>query len=320
MVSIGTQREFSANMALDTNFVFTGGRGEERRQNINSSINPATGVNYPATGPTTDYAHLPFPSWGPVAAEIMNGRANYYGWENTFTKRFASHWQANATYSLSWFKDDGGLSSLTGPYIVQLDPNAAITTKLVPYTGVVAPDMGPIYQLASTDQRHKATFNGIWDIGKGVQVSGLYFFGSGQRYSTSWGSDLRNTGGASYNILTPATFTVNGVVYPTNAANLGQFCGCDVKGQTYNGQFLLDRSQLVGKPIHRVDMRVQKRISLGGKRNIDGLVEVFNVFNHANYGSYTTSFNPPTLYGKPSFNGATAYQPRILQLGFHMAF
>ena len=171
--------------------------------------------------------------------------------------------------------------------------------------------MGPLYQLTGTDQRNKATFNGIWDIGKGVQLSGLYFFGSGQRTGTSWGSDLRLTGGAAYNILTPAG---------TTAASLGALCGCDVKGQTYNGQFLLDRAQFVGKPIHRVDMRLQKRISLGGRRNIDGMIEVFNLFNHANYGTYTTTFSSGTSFGKPSFNGATAYQPRILQLGFHIGF
>ena len=93
-----------------------------------------------------------------------------------------------------------------------------------------------------------------------------------------------------------------------------------MKGQVYNGQFLLDRAQLVGKPLHRVDMRLQKRISLGGRRNIDGMFEVFNLFNHANYGSYTTTFSNAVNYGKPSFNTATAYQPRILQLGFHIAF
>jgi hypothetical protein len=311
MVSIGTQREFGTDTALDTNFVFTGGRSEERRQNANSSMNPATGANYPATGASTDVGHLPFPSWGPVAAEIMNGRANYYGWENTFTKRFSNRWQANATYTLSWFKDDGGLGNLTGPYVVTLDPNANVTTKLTPYTGTVAPDMGPIYQLTNTDQRQKATFNGIWDLGKGVQLSGLYFFGSGQRFSTSWGSDLRLTGGASYNLLTPAG---------TTAASLGALCNCNVKGQVYNGQFLLDRSQFVGKPIHRVDMRLQKRISLGGRRNLDGMIEMFNIFNHANYGSYTTTFSNAALYGTPSFNASTAYQPRILQLGFRFAF
>src|SRR5262249_26279388 len=117
-----------------------------------------------------------------------------------------------------------------------------------------------------------------------------------------------------------ATLTVNGQVVPTTQASLSQFCGCDAKGQVYNGQFLLDRAQFVGKAIHRVDMRLQKRISLGGKRNIDGMLEVFNVFNHANYGSYTTSFSSGVNYGQPSFNAATAYQPRIVQLGFHIAF
>jgi hypothetical protein len=111
--------------------------------------------------------------------------------------------------------------------------------------------MGPLYQLTGTDQRHKATFNGIWDIGKGVQLSGLYFYGSGQRTGTSWGSDLRLTGGASYNILTPAG---------TTAASLGALCNCTVKGQTYNGQFLLDRAQFVGAdPPRRHALR---RISL----------------------------------------------------------
>jgi len=40
---------------------------------------------------------------------------------------------------------------------------------------------------------------------------------------------------------------------------------------------------------------------------------VFNVFNHANYGSYTTNENNAN-YGKPSFNSNLAYQPRMLQL------
>jgi len=42
MVSIGMQREIFPGSSYDTNFVFTGGRAEERRQNINSAINPAT--------------------------------------------------------------------------------------------------------------------------------------------------------------------------------------------------------------------------------------------------------------------------------------
>jgi len=318
MASIGIQRELAANTGIDSNFVWTGGRSEERRQNLNSSINPATGANYTATGAATDVAHLPFPSWGPIAGEIMNGRSNYYGWENTFTKRFSNRWQANATYTLSWFKDDGGIGAITGPFLTTLDPSAKVTTVLTPYSGTVAPDMGPLYQLAETDQRHRATFNGIWEVGRGVQLSGVYFFGSGQRYNTSWGSDLRNTGGANYGILTPAGTTAESLTAQLNA-DVRDRIG-SVEGQVFNGQFLLDRAQLVGKPIHRVDMRLQKRFSLGGRRNADLMAEVFNIFNHANYGSYTTTFSNPATFGLPSFNQATAFQPRILQLGFHLTF
>ncbi|HKC58242.1 MAG TPA: TonB-dependent receptor [Vicinamibacterales bacterium] len=318
MVSFGFQRELAANTGLDSNFVFTGGRAEERRQNLNSSINPATGANYTATGAATDVAHLPFPSWGPIAGEIMNGRSNYYGWENTFTKRFSNRWQANATYTLSYFKDDGGIGNLTGPFLTTLDPAANITTILTPYTGTIAPDMGPMYQLTATDQRHRATFNGIWEMGGGFQLSGVYFFGSGERRNTNWGSDLRNTGGANYGILTPAGTTAESLTAQLNP-DVRDRVG-SITGQVFNGQFLLDRAQLVGQPIHRVDTRIQKRFSLGGRRNADLMLELFNIFNHANYGAYTTTLSNPAQFGLPSQNLATAYQPRVLQLGFHLAF
>jgi hypothetical protein len=284
MASIGLQRQVGSSIAIDSNFVWTGGRKEERRQNVNLTYNPATGANYAFT----DASRSPFPEWGPVYAELMTGRSNYRGWETSFTKRFSDHWQANASYTLSAFYDDGGIPSPGGPFDVILHPGAAIATELVPLGSTVAPDLRPMYQLTATDQRHRATFNGIWEVGRGVQLSGLYFFGSGERRSTSWGSDLRNTGGGGFAILKP------------------------------DGT-LADRAALVGKPIHRIDMRLQKRLSLGGRRSIDGLVELFNVFNHANYGAYTTQFSSP-LYGQPSFNGNVAYQPRILQLGFRVGF
>ena len=51
----------------------------------------------------------------------------------------------------------------------------------------------------------------------------------------------------------------------------------------------------------------------------EGLLEVFNLFNHANYGSYVTQ-ESNRHYGQPSFNSAIAYQPRMLQLGFRFRF
>ena len=63
-----------------------------------------------------------------------------------------------------------------------------------------------------------------------------------------------------------------------------------------------------------------KRFPLGGRAGIDGIVELFNVFNHANYGSYATSESNSRTYGLPTQNVNVAYAPRELQLGFRLVF
>jgi hypothetical protein len=132
-------------------------------------------------------------------------------------------------------------------------------------------------------------FNGIWQLRYGFQLSGLYFFGSGQRRETSWGVNLRGPG-----------------------ANSGE------RRLRPDGSYV-KRNGFVGKPIHRVDLRVQRRFTLGGRAGIDGILEVFNLFNHANYGSYITE-EVSAAYGRPIQNPELAYAPRMLQLGFRLAF
>jgi hypothetical protein len=46
---------------------------------------------------------------------------------------------------------------------------------------------------------------------------------------------------------------------------------------------------------------------------------VFNLLNHENFGSYTT-VESNANYGRPEANPNVAYQPRMLQLGFRLAF
>jgi hypothetical protein len=82
---------------------------------------------------------------------------------------------------------------------------------------------------------------------------------------------------------------------------------------------IVPRNNFVGKAIHRTDIRVQKRFSLRGGVSLDGILEVFNLFNHANYGSYTLSELSP-LYGRPSLNNLLAYQPRMAQFAFRITY
>jgi hypothetical protein len=68
-----------------------------------------------------------------------------------------------------------------------------------------------------------------------------------------------------------------------------------------------------------VDVRLQQRVPIGAGRYIDGFLEVFNVFNRANYGLYDTTETDLT-YGKPISSPSLSYAPRTLQLGFHVRF
>jgi hypothetical protein len=75
----------------------------------------------------------------------------------------------------------------------------------------------------------------------------------------------------------------------------------------------------VGSPIHRVELRLQQRVRLGDRAAISGYMEVFNLFNHANYGSYDVTETSKT-YGQPISSPNLSYAPRTLQLGFRFTF
>ena len=72
-------------------------------------------------------------------------------------------------------------------------------------------------------------------------------------------------------------------------------------------------------PLHKVDMRVTKTITLVNNVNIELLGELFNVFNRKNYGSYNTTITSSS-FGQPVASSGNAYVPRQGQLGVRVNF
>jgi hypothetical protein len=286
-VSAGVQHQIGDTMAFEANYVHTDGRLEETVHNANLSFNPATGANYPFT----DISRRPFSEWGVVLLEFLEGRSQYNAADFTLTKRFNNRWQAMFTYTLGKFEDE--LPVRPQWY---LGPDGIIARRDVGFPlaadfGGESASSGAFFAGGagqSGDQRHRAVLNGLWDVGWGVQVSGIYFYGSGEYFQTNTGADRRNEGAGSEMRL-----RADGTI--------------------------IARAAIIGEPIHRIDMRLQKRLSFGEQIRLDGMFEVFNLLNHENYGSYTTNESNAN-YGRPSFNGNVAYQPRMLQLGFRVAF
>jgi hypothetical protein len=141
------------------------------------------------------------------------------------------------------------------------------------------------YYLAG-DQRQRFTFNGIWQMPYDFQLSGIYLFGDNGRNTASSGVDTRAIGNSG------GRLRANGTLIERNG---------------------FDRSA-----IHRVDLRVQRRLRLG-RAAIDGIFEVFNLFNRANFNLWTINESSAS-YGKPEQDANVAFAPRMLQLGFRATF
>ena len=161
--SAGVQRQLSDDMSLQADYVWTGERNRENSRQINMSYDPVTGLNRPFTDITT----RPYANWGSVIMRFADGRSNYHALETAVTKRFSHHWQGSATYTLSQYKDNDPVRLLPGCEYLMSAPG--VCNVPVP----IRPEYGGEYGYAVGDQRHRAVFNGIWELPYDFQLSGL---------------------------------------------------------------------------------------------------------------------------------------------------
>jgi hypothetical protein len=206
----------------------------------------------------------------------------------------SNNYQLSATYNFAFLHDGD-----PEPYVPVCTSNLPATAQVwelrtqstcvfEPVTFPVAVDLGGEYGLATSDQRHRAVVNGIWDAGYGFTLSGLYFYGSGARYSTSAGGDRRGLG-----VTGQSRLRADGMIVPRNG--------------------------FVGSSLHRVDMRVSRTFALGPRVKVEGTMDVFNLFNHKNYGDYTT-VESSAAYLRPVRVNQVAYSARAAQLGLRATF
>jgi hypothetical protein len=262
--SIGLQRQFDAATALTADYVYSKGSHEKDVvENINLLFDATTGANLNFTSRN----NRPYPDWGVVSMNSHLARSSYHALQTGVTRRFSNRWQANATYTLS-----GLWSADTKPF-----------SGLQQVTFATAPDLGGEWGLSADDVRHRGVFNGIWQVGRGFQLSGLHFFAAGIRQNNTYGGDQRNTG-----VVSSARLRPDGTIVPRNA--------------------------ILAPPQNRTDLRVQQRIRLHGRAAIDGIAEVFNVFNRPNWGIGTVE-STTTQYLQH-----VSAQTRTAQFGFRLTF
>ena len=267
--SVGAQRQIGNTMSVEVDYVYSQGRNEKDIiDNVNLTFDPATGANYRFA----DINRRAFPEFGLISMQARTARSSYHALQTAWTKRLSNRWQASATYTLS------GLWDMEAPPHSGLDQVSFST----------APDLGGEFTLGSTDLRHRAVFNGIWQVGRGFQLSGLFYTGIGERAATVYGGDLRGLGGgAGGQALRRQRLRPDGSIVPRN-----------------------DFTQPARR---RVDLRVQQRVPLPGRVALDGIAEVFNVFNSPNWTISTDESSRQYLT-------RIAGQNRTAQFGFRLTF
>jgi hypothetical protein len=294
--SIGFQKQLDDVTSVDVDFTHYREYRAPRSYNPNLFYDPATGYSAnPSLG-------VPNPAYGQIIYYTSNGRANQTEISTSATRRFKNSFQAGMTYTLMLAMHDDGSLGISSP---------GANNQFNYLAGE--------YATSSDFQRNTVRAWLIYQLPWGFNVSVSDFYGSGARYGATIATTPYGKPGSNRLNLLPSGAPAPAIVIPADIA--GRWDG----PSTIASGTIIPRNALRGLPLYKTDLRITKDVPIAGKLKGSLIAEVYNVFNHANYGSYNTSLSPTNsavtaVFGRPVQNTANAYVPREGQLAFRLSF
>jgi hypothetical protein len=287
-VMVGVERELSRDLALTAHGIYARGFNQVGTIDYNPITNAATrGRPADVNGvPGTSASILQYTSWGETW---------YRGLALSLRKRFSSGHQFLASYT--WSKAEDTSADFQSVFIPQdngrgRDPNdpAGLPLDFDPES-----EKGPSLQ----DQRHRFVASGSYFLPWDVAVSSIITLASGRPYNIIAGFDLNGDGNGG---ATPPDRPRQNPADP--ATSIERNAG--------------------GLPNeYAVDIRIAKRLSLGGRTRADLIFEVFNLFDNTNYTNVDSVFGTGAYPSSPlpTFGQFTeAGPPRQAQLAVRVLF
>jgi hypothetical protein len=281
-LSIGVEHQLSKTWTLSADYAHFRIYHDWERTDANVFFNPATGyLANPSLGrPNPNFAGiLNFTT--PAAAGSLDD-----AFQVGVQHRFAQNFSVSGAFTLSHLKD-----STTSPFYY---PNNQM-------------DLDSEWGVSPDNQTATMTIAASYLWKWGLNLSGSFHFGSGQNFQVTANQNPFNATGVADRLFTASS------AYYGSAANISSVT---LAGVAYD---LVKRDSLVGNPIERVDMRLSKTFTLKDRIRFIPMIEAFNLFNHANFGTYQTVVNVST-YGAPAQNTDLAYAARMLQFAGRIEF
>jgi hypothetical protein len=286
--SLGFSKQLNANSQISSDFIARETYREEQPIEPNLFYNPATGYNLnPSQG-------VPNPSWGAFTYVEDSGRGNYFALQNSYTQRVLRRLQGGASYTLMFADNDTDFNNRANNPFNYLDGEWARSTNF-----------------------QRSTLRGwlSYDLPWAFSVSASYSYGSGNPFAATISTNPY--GGSVINRLNLASGggATNAITVP--AAILSQWSGPAVIASGVT----IPRDALMGTSYNRTDLRLTKTLKLQGAFRAQLYLEVFNVFNNANYTAFNTTLSPTAAATTAAFGKPTADDiPREGQLGFKFSF
>ena len=282
--SVGFQKQLGPVMAIESDLAGWDWYRDTRSHDPNLFYDPTTGYNVdPRFG-------RPNPKYGQISYFTSNGRRDYLALSTGFTRRLQHQFQGGVTHTVMFYMHDDGSIGYSN--------SAANNDFTAPASE---------WARSSDFQRNTVRAWALYQLPRGLSVSGAYFYGSGNYFaSTVSGTPYGKPGTNRLNLGAP-------IAVPESLQD--RFDGPAAIGTGV----IAPRNALHGTPLHKVDVRIQEQIKLPGKARLALTGEVFNLFNHDNFGSFVTIINNAS-FGQPRQNLGNAYVPRSGQLGFRLSF
>ena len=282
--SVGFQQQLGPVMGFEADLTHWKWYNDTRTRDVNLFFDPVTGYNRNPAG-----SNRPNRNFTQVNLFESSGKQDYLALSTALTRRLRNGFSGGATYTYVFYQhDDGVIGYVNGSANNQFDATDGEWARSTAF------------------QRNTFRLHGSFTLPHDISASLIYMFGSGAYFATSIATSPYGKPGTNrLNLGSPITIP---------EAVRDRFDGPAVIA---TGE-VIPRNALKGLPLHKVDLRLSKRVKIG-RVSITGLAEVFNLFNHANFGGFNGQVDSAS-FGAVTAIAGNAYAPRSGQLGFRFDF
>ena len=285
MFNVGFSRQLGTDFAVNADGVYIKSNAFNASVNVNTPLQSSPGI---AATP----AVRPSPAWGNIAEVQSLGTQDYRALLVRVEKRLSNRYQYTLSYTLARVTDNSFGATSTGTVTDAYNPQW---------------DQG----YGNADRRHAFVGSGAYQMPGDVIVGVVWTLRTSAPFSARAGRDL-NGDGATTDFV-PGTTKGMG-----NRDNDAMLRAVNVYRAT-NGLAPITALVNNSNDYKRFDIRASKAIGLPGRKRVELIGQVFNLFGRTNLGGIGSSFNTNALSN--TFGQLSTAQPRQLgEIAIRMTF